>query len=278
MGAMAAMALLIIAKGQLEPATAQPTLVNSMNGLLSALANPSVASIRLATSGSPYCCQRVEISRSVRLEAEVAGADTISGGRQHRGYTGGGVMAISATANVTLDGLVIREGVSYAGGGIQNQGTLRMQNCIVEENRGDWNCYGGGGIRNLGVSARLMMQNCTLRNNVVSTGRQGGAGIWNNGIMELDTVTFESNTANGAYGSAIDNSDTSGNSILHSVTFTGNSGTTIRNSGVLVWQCEAGFTPPQTGSVSGSFTCTSAVTRTSTESTLVLRTRGIHRQ
>jgi len=230
------------------------TPVNSMSALRSALADPSIAAIRLEKSGTPYCCGQISIDRDVTIVADVAGAVVIDGRGVNQGWASGGLMKIAVNVSVNLHGLVLTGGTAYAAGGILNSGTLKMHDCTVTNNVGAWNGRGGGGISNAGL---LIMHNSKIVDNSISTARKGGAGIFNTGIMKLYTCSFIGNTINAEFGSAIQNFDNTGNSMLRNVTFVDNTAPVIWNSGVLAWECDIGSTRSnsavQTGNIDDNF-------------------------
>jgi hypothetical protein len=121
-----------------------------------------------------------------------AGANTtiIDGGGS------GGVVTISSTAHVSLSRMTIRNGKAVDGGGINNSGTLTLNNSAVTGNlAGQW----GGGIYNKGA---LMIAKSTLRGNrasfvcTTSVCHTNGGGIFNDtGTLSLNNSTVSGNSA-----------------------------------------------------------------------------------
>ena len=100
----------------------------------------------------------------------------------------------------TLSGLTIWGGMtSQAGGGIYNDGTLTITNCVFTNHTSGSD---GGGIANPGI---LTVTNSTIEDNSAPF----GGGIYNEGTLNVTGSTIESNTANssGGYGGGIDSSD-----------------------------------------------------------------------
>lgn len=105
--------------------------------------------------------------------------------------------AINSTANVVLRGMTIQRTGEGDGGGIQNLGTLTLEEVVI--NNSDYN-GNGGGVYNAGT---LAVVNSVFRNN---RGVQGG-GIFNVGeLIIIDTRISGSNaTSIGPEGTAIRN-------------------------------------------------------------------------
>jgi len=127
----------------------------------------------------------------------------------------GSVFVVAAGETVSISNLTITGGDGgNLGGGILNNGTLAISNCIIQNNVGGavGNVTGGGGIMNLGT---MTVTNCTVADN--TTGRVGG-GIFNNGTMTISNSSVIHNTASDGPGGiwtqgtlTISNSTISGN-------------------------------------------------------------------
>jgi hypothetical protein len=129
---------------------------------------------------------------------------TISGNNSSR------VFQIYPGVNATISGLTITGGRATsstpsmnAGGGIVNDGSLVLTDCVVTGNTVDSSgpitnsCYGGG-IDNGGP---LTLNNCTISNNTVTAGAIGnayGAGIYSTVGVTLNHCTVSGNTVSGA--------------------------------------------------------------------------------
>jgi len=92
---------------------------------------------------------------------------------------------------LSIKSLTIQNGkITGNGGGIYNNGTLNLTNCVVSGNTASQD---GGGIYNDGSGAATLI-NSTLSGNTATAGL--GGGIYNNGtIVALTNCTFGNNTA-----------------------------------------------------------------------------------
>ncbi len=106
------------------------------------------------------------------------------------------VLITTATAQLTLNDLTIRDGFTTGfGGGINNLGALTLNNCMVTANSGGQ----GGGIHNTGV---LETNGGEISDNI-GTGGNGGGGIYSQGANADVTLTgtlMSGNTTVGAGG------------------------------------------------------------------------------
>ncbi len=133
--------------------------------------------------------ENLTINRSLQIIGSDA-ATTIVDGNQ-----AGTVLTISnAEAHVRLSKLTIRNGSADVGGGINNSGTLTIENSTITGNSatGKW---GGGGIHNTG---RLTLNTSTISNN--SAGYGGGV------MVHFGTTTINKSTVTanlGGYGGGI---------------------------------------------------------------------------
>jgi hypothetical protein len=127
---------------------------------------------------------------------------TIAGGKsnsgQHGSYAGGGInnSGTLELANCTLSGNSAING-NY-GGGINNSGTLELANCTLSGNSAI-SSYGGGIVN----SGTAKLANCTLSGNSAAAGgggTAGGGGIWNTGTLELANCTLSGNSTDGSGG------------------------------------------------------------------------------
>ena len=100
------------------------------------------------------------ITKSLTIQGPGAGKLAISGGDASRVFEMDG-----AKKTVTLSGLTITHGSSGFGGGILNDGTVTLTNCIVSSNRSGGG-GGGGGYNNGGT---VTLTDCTVSSN----GRHG---------------------------------------------------------------------------------------------------------
>jgi CSLREA domain-containing protein len=138
------------------------------------------------------------IQADVSIIGTGANLITLSGGGANR------VINIGFGANVTLSGLTIADGMvnGLFGGGIHNDGTLNVTDCVISGNTVN-SAIGnasGGGIFNEGA-ATLTVTNSTFSGNTAGgvTGSGLGGGIYNfGGILNVTNCVFSGNTATGA--------------------------------------------------------------------------------
>ncbi|MBL8169702.1 MAG: right-handed parallel beta-helix repeat-containing protein, partial [Acidobacteria bacterium] len=155
-----------------------------------------------------------------------------------RRATGGNyrIFTIFTTITASLSGMTITNGDNNLGfgGGVRNDGTLTMTDCVVSDSRGG----GGGGIYN---TSTLTLTNCQVSGN---TANSRGGGILNVGTLTMTGCALANNTVNGSNtGGGIEsagtlltmlNSTLSGNSAPNAGGFNGgglwtNNDTTITN-------------------------------------------------
>ena len=125
---------------------------------------------------------------------------TISGNNQNR------VFSVSSIADLTLNGLTVSGGrINSDGGGIINNGTLRISNSAIANNAGSsggGTPNGGGAIyNNLG---RLTLINSKVINNSLTNGSGGGI-LNNNGTVNITGSIINNNTASSAEGGGLSN-------------------------------------------------------------------------
>jgi hypothetical protein len=131
---------------------------------------------------------------------------TIIGPATLDGQGSGVVFSVGIGANVTLEDLIVQNGcacstvggTNLGGGGIDNVGTLTLENSTVQDNT----ALGGGGILNL--VGTLTLENSSVLNNtggLVFIGLGGGGGIENlAGAVILDNSSVLNNTELGQGG------------------------------------------------------------------------------
>ncbi|NUM45351.1 MAG: CSLREA domain-containing protein [Anaerolineales bacterium] len=176
------------------------------------------------------------LSSSMTIEASSPGV-TLDGNNSSR------IFVVNAGQVVTLTNLRITNGrntSSTNGGGIQNSGTLTINNSMIDHNTISKVNALGGGIVN-GTTGSLTINNSTLWANTVSstsgTGQAGGGAISNSGTMVLNNTTLSGNTVTTS--SSVDNGGAlrnTGTVTLYNVTVVANSsadnGGGIQNGGV----------------------------------------------
>jgi hypothetical protein len=175
--------------------------------------------------------EHLTISINLKILGSSASTTIIDGG----GVAGTVVTVSSTAANVSLSRVTIRNGnVLGGGGGIQNLGTLTLNNSIITNNK----ALVGGGITNGGTA---IINNSTVQFNVasalcnntkcLSVARGGGIANGASGVLRISKSTISQNFvytsipltgAFGAHGGGIDNG---GTAIISNTTISGNSST-----------------------------------------------------
>jgi hypothetical protein len=161
------------------------------------------------------------------------------------------VFCVASGATDTITGLTIADGKAVGGGGILNEGTLRIDHCTLcgnsadggngggaifndgqltlqdstlSDNHADGDVNGGGGILN-DVQGQVTLQGCTLSGNHADCDGNGGGGIFNNGgTLTVDHSTLSGNHAddeNEVGGGGIYN-DAGGTARVANTTLSGN--------------------------------------------------------
>ncbi len=124
------------------------------------------------------------------------------------------IFFVNTGVTATLNSLIVTNGLANAslGGGIQNRGSLTLNDCILANNKAG----NGGGLVNYNS---LTASNCTFSGNIASPG--DGAGIYhNNGTTALNRCTLANNS--GRYGAGI--SAAGGALTLNNCTLANNNG------------------------------------------------------
>jgi predicted outer membrane repeat protein len=155
------------------------------------------------------------------------------------------------TTNTTVDGggkITLSGGNARALFLVNAGSTLTLQNLTIRDGRS----FGGGAITNNGS---LVLTSATMSQNTAA-GNFGGA-IKNHGTTTISGSTFTNNTAPSGYGGAIDSAETSSQLIISSSTFSNNSaqlgGGAIASNGTiqLTNSTFSGNTTQSSGQVSG---------------------------
>lgn len=121
------------------------------------------------------------------------------------------------TVTVTLSGVTIQNGtVSATGGGINNIGTLTLNNCVVSDNQAIGSATDGGGVYNTGL---LTLSNSSILNNTASG---DGGGIANTGALVAGQCTISGNKTTGNTDGGGINTIGSSSSFISNSTLSGN--------------------------------------------------------
>jgi hypothetical protein len=158
----------------------------SLRGEIAAASSGDTINFAPSLAGQTITLTQGELAISQSLDIEGLGANqlTVSGNSQSR------VFDITASnASVTIAGLTISGGLSAAGSGITNVGTLTVNSCTLTGNVAN-NDFGGA-IENLGT---LTVNFCTLSGNAAYF----GAALANAGTLAINNSAITGNSAVGA--------------------------------------------------------------------------------
>src|SRR5437667_5295047 len=116
----------------------------------------------------------------------------------------------SSTGTITISGLTVSNGLALFGGGINNDGTLALDDCVITGNIAK---VSGGGVANRLNGSSLTMNNCFVTGDSVATsGNDGwGGGVYNGpGTMNVTNSTVSDNSVQAdaghdAYGGGVYN-------------------------------------------------------------------------
>ena len=122
------------------------------------------------------------IDKSINIVGPGAALLTLSGDGSNR------VFHVTSNATVNISGLTIANGISSSGGGILNEGTLQVSDCLLASNQASSLGGFGGGIYS---SGNLTVSGSTFLSNSAAF----GGGLANAGVLNLFNSTFTSNSA-----------------------------------------------------------------------------------
>jgi beta-glucanase (GH16 family) len=149
---------------------------------------PSLAGQTILLTSGPLV-----LSKDVVIDASAAPGLTLSGNNTDR------VFIVDPGAEATLRHLTVANGFGFdLAGGILNNGSLTLEDCIVRDNRVGaatndfWK--GGGGIYS-GDGSTLVLRRCTIRGNTTQLVDGGGVYVFFNTTVTIDATTIEGNTA-----------------------------------------------------------------------------------
>ncbi len=132
-------------------------------------------------------------------------------------------ISVSMGRTASISSITVRNGndssMTGLGGGIQNEGTLSLSQCIIEAN---YSATAGGGIGNR-ASASLYVQDSIIRANATA---YSGGGLYLAGTSSISHSSISSNVAVGAGGGAF--MSEGGNALVRATTISAN---TANNGG-----------------------------------------------
>lgn len=110
----------------------------------------------------------------------------------------GQVISVSEGCNFTLMNGTVTGGKGYEGGGVYNEGTTTVKNCVIKDNYTDG---GGGGLSNYPGATMTVVDSEILNNSADNT----GGGIDNYGNLTVTNCKISGNTTGGGQGCGIYN-------------------------------------------------------------------------
>jgi hypothetical protein len=186
------------------------------------------------------------LSRVFHVNAGVTAAITdvvIADGNAGSGVGGG--IDNQGTLIVDNSTLSNNSAAEWNGGGINNQGTLTVSNSTFSDNMAYW----GGGIKNEGGTATVI--NCTFSGNWANS-RGGGIDSGASSILYVANSTFSNNGAGSAGGIGNPNSITTANNIIVADNAGGNCSGAFASGGNNLStdnKCSPGFTQVTSGQI-----------------------------
>jgi hypothetical protein len=133
---------------------------------------------------------RLQIMNNGSLTVNGCGVVRISGNHTS------GVLQVDGGANAMLNGLIITEGSSDKGGGIDNSGTVNLNSSTVSDNSVNGSGLCGGGIYNA-TGAAVTVTTSTISGNFANAPDTGGGGICNatGAVVTVTNSTISGNSA-----------------------------------------------------------------------------------
>jgi hypothetical protein len=186
------------------PGTLRSAITNAASGAVITF-DPSLSGATITLSNT------LTINTNLTIDASV-----LPGGLQINGNGSVEIFNVASSITVFLNSLTVTNGYSTNnGGGIYNNGTLTLTNCILSGNSATI----GGGIYNNGI---LTMNQCALSGN---SAKLYGGGIFNfdRTMMTLNQCTLSGNSATDGNGGGIFNRG--GTMTMNQCTLSGNSAT-----------------------------------------------------
>ena len=158
----------------------------------------------------------ITLSQGVLELTAGTGTVTINGGGQIAvsGNHASAVFSVDSGVQAVLSGLTVEDGSAGSGGGINNDGSLTLNDSTVSGNTSPGPGGGGGGILNFGS---MTVSDSTISGNTAST---GGGGICNGGSLTVRDSTISGNT--GGDGGGIYNNPGVSQAVLQNTIVAGN--------------------------------------------------------
>jgi hypothetical protein len=189
----------------------------------------SATCIRRFSDGGVQTFPSISLCLSGQVTIQGAGADAtiIDGNAQHT------VLYVSFGADAEVRAATLTNGFGDShGGGVRNQGTLRLTDAVVSHSRPGM----GGGLTGAGIynAGSLTLLRSTVTNNVAPGNDQGG-GIYNDGFAGAVLTVIDSLISNntiGASGGGIDN-DPGGVVTISGSTVAGNTAVKSVGGGII---------------------------------------------
>ncbi|MFL5796423.1 MAG: choice-of-anchor Q domain-containing protein [Actinomycetota bacterium] len=179
--------------GLLSEVAHAATAVNCPGDNLQTAINAATAGDTLDVSG--HCTGNFTINKNLTLQGD--GATVLDG--NHTGST----VTVATGVNATLSDLTVTGGTAAFGGGIDNTGTVTVQDSTVSGNTAN-GASGGGIFNNAGT---VTVQDSTVSGNTAtaSFAAAGGGIFTNTGTVTVQDSTVSGNTTNGnpAFGGGI---------------------------------------------------------------------------
>jgi uncharacterized delta-60 repeat protein len=161
---------------------ALPGFPHSLREILAEISNGDTMNFSPDITGAYIADGELVIDKSINIVGPGASLLTLSGDGTNR------VLHITTNATVSISGLTIANGISAYGGGILNEGTLRVSECLIAFNQASALSGFGGGIYSSGT---LTVSSSAFLGNSAAF----GGGLANAGGLEVLNCSFATNNA-----------------------------------------------------------------------------------
>lgn len=168
-------AVVYVAKdgAHLEPFTNWPTAATNLHH---AVAVASDGSTVLLTNGMYDLTNTLLITDGIRLTSVAGATNTHIVGKYSPPFR---VLFVSHS-NAVIDGLTLRNGLDYDGGGVYIASAGTVQHCVIASNRNQGNRSGAGVYMQSGG----VLRNCVIHNNTMGDYNGGGVYLAGGGLVE----------------------------------------------------------------------------------------------